>query len=342
MNTTRIPPILGCAVMLSVLGGGAEAQENLPDGLYARMNTTRGEILLELEYRKAPLTVMNFVGLAEGALKTSSGSGKPFFDGIKFHRVIADFMIQSGDPLGNGTGGPGYTFPDEFHPELTHSGPGILSMANRGPDTNGSQFFITHKETPWLDGKHAVFGRVVRGQDVVNAIRQGDTIESVTILKVGRAAETFEATQTAFDALVKKTLSDRQAKTAAERAETLKTIDEKWPGLTTTESGLMYRITKEGSGAKPARGKTVQVHYTGYFLDGTVFDSSIRRGTPLEFPAGAGRVIKGWDEAILDMKKGEKRLLVLPPELAYGAAGVPGAIPPNAFLVFETELIGIR
>ncbi|SIQ28442.1 Peptidyl-prolyl cis-trans isomerase (rotamase)-cyclophilin family [Alkalispirochaeta americana] len=175
------------------------AEEPLPPGLYARMETTRGEILLELEQDRTPLTVMNFVGLAEGTISHSRDGGGRFFDGLTFHRVIQDFMIQGGDPTGTGRGGPGYRFPDEFHRELRHDGPGVLSMANAGPGTNGSQFFITHVATPWLDNRHSVFGRVLRGQAVVDSIRQGDRIQRVEILRRGAAAEAFQVTQEIFD-----------------------------------------------------------------------------------------------------------------------------------------------
>ncbi|MCC6541962.1 MAG: peptidylprolyl isomerase [Flavobacteriales bacterium] len=167
--------------------------ENTTDGLFADIKTNKGTIRIKLEYEKVPMTVANFVALAEGKMKnTAKAEGAPYFDGIKFHRVIADFMIQGGDPTGTGMGGPGYAFADEIDPSLKHDRAGTLSMANAGPATNGSQFFITHKETPWLDGKHAVFGYVVSGQDVVNAIAQNDVMEKVTIERVGKDAKAWD------------------------------------------------------------------------------------------------------------------------------------------------------
>jgi peptidylprolyl isomerase len=312
------------------------------DGMYAEFDTSKGKILCLLEFEKTPLTVANFVGLAEGTKELGAGqgtSGHKFYDGLSFHRVIPDFMIQGGCPLGTGTGGPGYTFPDEIDPTLKHTGPGILSMANAGPGTNGSQFFITHVPTPWLDGKHTVFGHVVEGQDVVNAIEGGDTINSLTIIRVGEAAKTFKSDQAAFDTLLNSI--DERAKEKARAAEekAQKKIEEQWPNATTTPSGLRYVVVEEGNGDKsPSKGATVKAHYTGKLLDGTKFDSSYDRGQPIEFPVGAGRVIKGWDEAFLAMKKGEKRVLIIPPELGYGPAG-RGPIPPNATMVFDVELV---
>lgn len=211
MNRSRhqIGAVVLIVLAALTLAAPAAIAQQLPDGVYARMQTSRGEILLRLEHDRVPLTVANFVGLAEGTIGHNRGAGVRFFDGLTFHRVIDNFMIQGGDPAGNGTGGPGYTFADEFHPQLRHSRAGVLSMANRGPNTNGSQFFITHNATPWLDGGHAVFGHVVSGQDVVNAVRQGDRIERVEIERVGQSAEGFQVTQESFDRLRAQTTGRR-------------------------------------------------------------------------------------------------------------------------------------
>jgi cyclophilin family peptidyl-prolyl cis-trans isomerase len=316
-------------------------EQKLEDGLYARIVTSKGNIVLALEFEKTPLTVANFVGLAEGTKEFNDSKGRTsgrYYDGLTFHRVIADFMIQGGCPSGTGTGGPGYNFPDEFNPSLKHDRPGVLSMANAGPDTNGSQFFITHVPTPWLDGKHSIFGRVVTGQEVVDAIEQGDSIVRIDIIRVGDKAESFATDQKAFDALLAG-MEEQKANTEKERLEKEQTIIKiKWPNATRTDSGLMYTVLKEGSGDKPAPGTMVTAHYTGMFIDGRKFDSSIDRDEPIRIPAGTGKVIKGWDEALLDMKKGEKRILIIPPDLGYGDRQ-RGPIPPNSTLVFEVELV---
>jgi peptidylprolyl isomerase len=296
--------------------------------------------VLRLEYQKVPLTVCNFVALAEG--KMNAAGGKPFYDGLSFHRVIQDFMIQGGDPQGTGSGGPGYSFPDEIDDSLKHDGPGVLSMANAGADTNGSQFFITHVATPWLDGKHSVFGRVVSGQDVVNAIQQGDKMEAITIIRNGQAAAAFKADQAAFDALRRDSAERAAGRLRAKRDADIAQIQQKYPNTTLTPSGIRYIVQKEGTGEKAGSGKTVSVNYKGMFLSGEVFDNSDLHG-PLEFQTGSGQIIPGFDEAVADMRLGEKRLVALPPELAYGERGAGnGAIPGNSFLVFELELIRIR
>lgn len=321
------------------------AKTKLKDGLYARFDTSKGDILCSLEFEKTPLTVANFVGLAEGTKELGGGArakGEKFYDGLKFHRVIPDFMIQGGCPLGTGTGGPGYTFPDEIDPGLKHSRPGILSMANSGPGTNGSQFFITHVPTPWLDGKHTVFGYVVSGQDVVNKIEGNDLINSIEIIRVGRAAENFESNQDAFDALLSGLTERTKERELEAMEEAIRLIDEQWPDATTTPSGLKYVVDKEGNGdATPRAGQVVTVHYAGKLIDGKKFDSSYDRGQPIEFTVGRGQVIKGWDEALLGMQKGEKRVLIIPSNLGYGPSG-RGPIPPNATMIFDVELIDFK
>jgi len=314
---------------------------NLPDGLYAEIDTNRGRIIINLEFEKTPMTVANFTGLAEGKIDGSRGAGQPFYDGLIFHRVINNFMIQGGCPLGNGTGNPGYSFPDEIVPSLRHSGPGILSMANSGPNTNGSQFFITHTATPWLDGNHTVFGNVVSGQDVVNAIRQGDRINSIRIIRVGERAEAFENDQAAFRRLVDQIGAAERQRAEEEMTRQEQIVSERWPNATRTPSGLMYIVEREGRGGdSPRMGTTVTTHYKGMFLDGRVFDSSYDRGEPVQF--AVGRVIEGWNEALMSMTRGEKRTLIIPPALGYGSRGAGGVIPPNTWLVFEVELIDFQ
>jgi peptidyl-prolyl cis-trans isomerase A (cyclophilin A) len=310
----------------------------MDNGLYAKFNTSKGEILVNLEYQKAPMTVANFVGLAKGEFEnTAVDKGVPYYDGMKFHRVIENFMIQGGCPQGTGVGGPGYQFADEFHPDLRHSGPGVLSMANAGPGTNGSQFFITHVETPWLDDKHTVFGNVIKGQDVVDAIVQNDTLDSLEIIAVGDDAKSFNAKEN-FEA-GQQAEKDKAAKEVAAIEEKLKKYT---ANATKTDSGLFYEITEKGSGSKPTKGQTVSVHYAGYLLNGQKFDSSFDRNQPIQIPIGAGQVIPGWDEGIMLLNEGDKARLIIPPHLGYGSAGAGGVIPPNATLIFEVQLVKLH
>lgn len=310
----------------------------MQDGLYAKINTSKGDILIALEYEKTPGTVGNFVALAEGNMENAiKPQGQNYYDGLKFHRVIPDFMIQGGCPQGTGTGNPGYQFDDEFHPDLKHDAPGILSMANAGPGTNGSQFFITHVPTPWLDGNHTVFGKVVEGQDVVDAIAQDDVMEHIDIIRVGADAEAYNAIEAfrTFEGAREKRLAEGKAQADAE-------LDKLSEGFKKTASGLRYQIIQEGNGAKAEKGKTVSVHYKGQLADGTVFDSSYKRNQPIDFALGVGQVISGWDEGIQLLKVGDKARFVIPSDLAYGSRGAGGVIPPNATLIFDVELMKVK
>jgi len=310
----------------------------MDNGLYAKFNTTKGAIVVNLEFEKTPGTVGNFVALAEGNLENNTKpQGTPYYDGLKFHRVIADFMVQGGCPQGTGTGSPGYSFDDEFHPELKHDVPGILSMANSGPASNGSQFFITHVATPWLDNKHTVFGNVVEGQDIVDVIAQNDVLETLEIIRVGEQAEKFNAIE-AFRIFE----GSREKREAEEKATQKEQLDKVAAGYEETPSGLRYKILQEGTGAKAEKGKTVSVHYKGQLLDGTVFDSSYPRKQPIDFQLGIGQVISGWDEGIQLLKIGDKARFVIPSNLAYGSQGAGGVIPPDATLIFDVELMNIK
>lgn len=323
------------------------------DGLYAKFNTSKGVIIVKLLPEKAPLTVCNFVGLAEGKIdNTAKKTGEPYFNGLKFHRVIANFMIQGGDPQGTGSGGPGYSFADEFDESEKFVGPGVLAMANAGPGTNGSQFFITHVATPWLNGKHTIFGHVVQGQDIVNAIAQNDVLTSVEIVRIGKVAKAYVADNATF-AKIKVTAEKIAAeKIAAEKAAEAKRsqelpefeawVKQNYPKAIKTASGMYYVITEKGTGANAVAGQTVVAHYTGKFNDGKKFDSSKDRNKPFEFVLGQGQVIKGWDEGFSILPIGTKATLLLPYTMAYGEQGYPGAIPPKATLIFDVELIGVK
>ena len=344
MKKSMLALILGC---LTISFGGCNSMDKEvkaikgKDGLFAVMDTTKGSIVLELYYKQTPLTVTNFVGLAEGTL--DAAKGKPFYNGLTFHRVIKDFMIQGGDPTGTGSGGPGYRFADEIVDDLKFTGPGVLAMANAGPGTNGSQFFITHVPTDWLNGHHTIFGHVVDddSQKVVNAIAQGDKINKITIIRQGDEAKSFKATQAEFDALEQNANKAAAEKQKAAMADKIKEVEKAFPGFKQDSHGIYFKTTKAGSGAKCGQGKNVAVEYKGYLIDGQMFDQSKGRG-PLEFTTAGGQMIPGFDIQVQDMQLGEKRTIVLPPDQAYGANGVPGVIPGNSYIAFDIELTKIN
>ncbi|WP_258561860.1 peptidylprolyl isomerase [Chryseobacterium chendengshani] len=328
-----------------------ETYEGLKDGLYANLQTTQGNLIVKFEDKKSPVTVANFVGLAEGKIENKAkAKGVPFYDGTIFHRVIKDFMIQGGDPQGTGMGDPGYKFEDEKN-DLKHTGKGILSMANSGPNTNGSQFFITEIATPWLDGKHTIFGEVVKGDDVIDKIANVEkgpqdkpktdiVLQKVSIFSKGDEYKGYDAAKT-FTEGKSKIAANNKAMAEKAEAEAKKALEDLKAGMQVTASGLYYKITKKTEGKAPKAGDNISVHYAGKLTNGTEFDSSFKRNEPLEFPVGTGRVIKGWDEGILLLKEGETATLLIPPAMGYGERGAGGVIPPNAWLIFDVELVKV-
>ena len=334
---------------------------HLDNGMYADLETNKGNITLSLAFEKTPVTVANFVALSEGNHPNVAAEykDKPYYDGLTFHRVIQDFMIQGGDPTGLGSGSPGYRFDDEIT-DLKHDGPGVLSMANAGPGTNGSQFFITHKETPWLDGKHTVFGFVVEGQNVVDSIQQNDTIRKIQIIRKGKEAKKFDAPQIFSDYLNNKESREKEtaAKAAAIKSENTSRFESVKATAQTTTSGLSYTITQKGDGPAVTSTNKALTHYAVYFTDGTLLDTSLStvaeqndmlnqgkldagKYTPiLADVAPEAELIAGFKEGVALLRQGDKATVFLPSNLAYGERGRSG-IPPNSDLVFELEIVEV-
>lgn len=340
-------------------------QSELGDGMFAEFKTNHGDFIVKLHYEKAPLTVANFVALAEGTngmVTEEDKIGKPFYDGLIFHRIIKDFMIQGGDPKGNGSGGPGYRFPDEFDPSLQHDSKGVLSMANSGPSTNGSQFFITLKETPWLNGMHTVFGKVVKGQEIVDTIGEIETaqsdipvedvvLEKVIIIRNGNPK--LDDFETLLKDLEKKQEKNQAAKGKVQ-AKNEKKFDKFFKDAEELESGVQIHYVEKNDNDKPEYQTKVEVFYAGYLKNGLLFDSNIYdivdennpgdgiepdgfRPMELEIDPELG-LIPGFREAILSLKYDEKAYILIPPHLAYGENGVQDVIPPNSELIFYIEM----
>lgn len=355
--------LLSCTSIYKKMNVDKEIYQGLQDGLYANFQTSKGNMIVKFEDKKSPVTVANFIGLAEGKIEnTSKAKGVPFYDGTIFHRIIKNFMIQGGDPKGTGMGDPGYKFDDERN-DLKHTGKGILSMANSGPNTNGSQFFITEVPTPWLDGKHTIFGEVVVGKDLVDVIANVETgaqdkpktdvvLEKVSVFSKGDEYKEYDAAKVfaegkgkikeANQVYLAKEAEERKRKEEEFAANQQKLVEELKAGMQKTESGLYYKITKTSEGKQPTKGSTVSVHYAGKLIDGNEFDNSFKRGEPIEIPIGMGHVIRGWDEGIMLLKEGEAATLLIPAEMGYGARGAGGVIPPNAWLIFDVELVKVK
>ncbi len=330
----------------------------LADGLYADIQTNRGDILVKLTYDVSPVTVANFVSLAEGTntIVADSFKGKKFYDGLKFHRVVKDFMIQGGDPTATGAGGPGYKFEDEFN-DLTFESAGVLAMANSGPNTNGSQFFITHKETPWLNGFHSIFGKVVYGQAVVDTVAQGDSMTKIEIIRVGKDAKNFNAQKVFSEFFEKQTraLEEKERVTAKLKTDFINKMYDLKNQATELPSGLkIYVVNDNKGGEKLKEGQTIKFVYSGFLADGEMFDSNIaevaqkyekfdpnRPYSPIEIKLSKDiSMIPGFKEGLFAMKQGDKVVLFIPSHLGYGEQGAGGGIiPPNADLVFEVEIV---
>ncbi len=350
--TIAIITLINCTPIYKKMNIDKDFYNGLQDGVYAKMETSKGELIIQFFDQDAPVTVANFVGLAQGTIENKAkAKGVPYYDGIVFHRVIKNFMIQGGDPQGTGMGDPGYKFDDEKN-DLKHEGKGYLSMANSGPNTNGSQFFIT-EVPPWLDGRHTIFGKVIKGEDVIDAIANSETgaqdrpkeeikIVKVTVFTKGDDYEKYDAAKI-FNEGKAKIQENNKAYIAKQEAEAAKKLEDLKAGMTTTTSGLLYKITKSNpEGKAPKAGDMVSVHYAGKLTNGQEFDNSFKRGEPIEIPIGVGQVIKGWDEGIQLLKEGEAATLLIPSELGYGTRGAGGVIPPNAWLIFDVELVKVK
>ncbi len=342
MNIGKVVSLITCISWSALTACTSEYQELIadqPDGLYGVIKTGSKVILLKLYYDKAPLTVTNFVGLASGKFKEKTNSDA-FYNGLTFHRVVDDFVIQGGDPKGNGSGGPGYSFTDEFDQTLTHSSAGILSMANSGANTNGSQFFITLAETPWLDNKHSVFGQVISTLDALSSVKQGDIMEQVVILPKGKEAQSFfdNVTWSSFENSLEDAKEQARTARTASRQSIIDAIEGDSQAFTLTPNGVYLAYIKRGTGSAIEKNDEVHVNYVlRLFGQDVILDKT--GDTPFSFVVGAGRVIPGWDLTVLDLNRGDSVRMIIPPELAYGERGAGGVIPPHAFLDFEVEIV---
>jgi cyclophilin family peptidyl-prolyl cis-trans isomerase len=338
----------------------------MPDGIYADFNTNKGRISVLLDYKKAPMTVANFVGLSEGTITNSTYHlGIPFYKGSIWHRVVKGHVIQGGepstvkDPANADINSTGYEIPNEIS-DLSHNRAGMLGMANSGPNTNTCEYYITLADRSYLDGNYTLFGEVVDGMDVVNKIVQGDTTNSITIVRAGPEAEKFVVNNDTFKDLLDKQWGKVNFKKEARKSREEKFIADNYPGLLASSDGLKYKVLVQGRGNKPSDGSVLRVKYSGKLITGLSFVSSAEDGKPIpgskpvdfSHTMGKNELIKGLNEALQDMKAGEKRLLVVPPDLAYGINSgyygkeIPGqkrfVISPGETLILEVTLIKFK
>jgi peptidyl-prolyl cis-trans isomerase A (cyclophilin A) len=374
----KIHGLLAIIALVFIASSCEDKYPDVEDGIYAEIQTNKGIMFAQLYYEEAPISSANFIALAEGKhpLVNDSLKGKPFYDGLIFHRVMKDFMIQGGDITGTGSGDIGYKFDQEVTDTLKHDSKGILSMANSGPNTNGSQFFIMHKENPSLDMRYNVFGKVVKGIEVVDSIamtpvdgqRPVDSMvmQKISIIRKGKEAKKWDAVKTFEEAITAaEAKKEEAAKLAAERkaaapaartakSEDLITLKAKATKL--PNSNVMVYIKTEGTGLKPAEGVSIMMDYSGFFMDGTLFDSSIleiaqqfdninarkeQMGAyapmPVQYSSSVG-MVQGFKDAMLSMNYGDEIVAFIPSDLAYGERGAGGVIPPNTDLVFEMKI----
>ncbi|MFC1553731.1 peptidylprolyl isomerase [candidate division KSB1 bacterium] len=336
------------------------SKSKYPEGLFAELYTNKGLIVLNLEFEKTPLATANFVGLSEGTIdNTAFPAGTPFFDGTVFGRVVPGHVIQAGGPKDGNSRGCGYTFPNEIDPELSHGKAGMLGVANGGPHTNANQWYITLDDRSYLDGDYIVFGNVIEGIEVVFSVVQDDYVDSVKIVRIGSKAESFKPVTETFNQMIETAKETVRIAEENKKKEEAAIIAENWPEAVTLDNGMKYIILNEGSGSKPSDGSVLTVQYEGQFLNGTKFYSTAENGAPaysdkaepFEYTVGQTSVNRGFDEALMDMKKGEKRLIILPPELAYRQRGFYGRdvegqkrfhISPNTTVVYTIELLDIK
>jgi len=334
----------------------AQKKPSYPDGLYAEVNTTKGLIVLQLEFERTPMTVANFVGLAEGTIdNTVLPPGKPYYDGSLWHRVVPGHVIQCGMPANSKEPGPGYEYPNEINPLLNHGRAGMVGIANGGPHTNGSQWYITLADRSYLDGDYTVFGHVIKGLEVLPTITQEDIIKTVRIVRVGKSAEGFRPTTTSFKAMVEAQKVSVKEAEQKRRTEEEAFIQQSWPQA---QSFMRYSILQNGEGARPKIGDRMTIRYSAQIPGGDKFVSTADGGKPwygesasaFEFVVGTTTITAGFDAGVAQMRKGEKRVLIVPSEQAYGAGGYypPDRkgekrfhVSPFKTIIYEVEVLDI-
>lgn len=364
MHLILVQAVMGLALVGSLQGQEedlASLRQSYPPGLYAELSTPKGVIVISLEFGRAPMTAANFVGLAEGTIQNQAfPAGTPFYDGTVFHRVAPGHVIQAGRPASEVASTPGYSIPNEIHPNLGHDKAGMVAMVNGGPHTGKSQFYITLGDRSYLDGDYAVFGEVYHGMDVVRDITQGDLIETVRIVRVGAEAGAFRPTDESFRGMVQEVRSRVLAAEEAQRSEDLAFLEASWPDAIPAPRGWSYVTLREGRGQPLAAGDTVMVRYTGRTVRGMSFASAAEEGSPdyiwpgmsggevFQYVVGESSVNPGFDEAVSAMARGEKRLVIVPADLGYDPVGFYGrehrriprfVLRPRSILIYEVEVL---